>query len=104
MGARAGRTRNDEHKTGTESGPPGFRPRRQSSAGASPAASCSMRYARGFRLAGWLLTLAGIAYVALGASDLANRRGSTWPAFLLGLVAIVVGTALIRWSRRNLTP
>ena len=63
-----------------------------------------MRYARGFRLAGWLLTLGGIAYIALGAAGLANGTAPTWPPFLLGLIAIVVGTALVRWSRRNLTP
>ena len=62
-----------------------------------------MRYAPAFRLFGWLLTLGGLAYIILGLAGLAGG-GINWSPLVLGLIAVVVGTAVLRWARRALTP
>jgi hypothetical protein len=49
---------------------------------------------------GWLLTLAGMAYVVAGGREtLAGTEGSL-PRLLVGLVAVVVGSSIIRWVKR----
>jgi hypothetical protein len=49
---------------------------------------------------GWLLTLAGVAYVVAGGrGTLAGTEGSL-PRLLVGLVAVVVGTSVVRWGKR----
>jgi hypothetical protein len=52
------------------------------------------------RAVGWLLTLAGIVALAVGGRGYLTGA-PVRPGWVLGgLVAIVGGTALVRWSRR----
>jgi hypothetical protein len=49
---------------------------------------------------GWLLTVAGVAYVVVGGREtLAGTEGSL-PRLLVGLVAVVVGSSIVRWVKR----
>lgn len=63
-----------------------------------------MRHPAAFRFAGWFLLVAGIVYIVLGV--VAGARGGTapWSFFVLGLVGIVVGSSVLRWTRRKLQP
>ena len=63
-----------------------------------------IRYARAFRAAGWVITAGGAVYLYLGIRGLAGGTGVSAPFIILGLIAIVVGTALVRWGTRKLTP
>lgn len=63
-----------------------------------------MHYARAFHLFGWLLALGGLAYIILGIVGLASGGALNWSPLVLGLVAVVVGTAVLRWARRALIP
>jgi len=63
-----------------------------------------MAFASAFRIVGWLLTGGGIVYLALGLRGAIARPPEGGSFLLLGVVAVVVGTALIRWARRNLQP
>ena len=63
-----------------------------------------IRYARAFRAAGWVITAGGAVYLYLGLRGLAGDAGVSVPFIILGLIAIVVGTALVRWGTRKLTP
>ena len=52
------------------------------------------------RIAGWLLTLLGLVALVVGARD--YWTGATVrPGWIIGgLIGIVAGTALVRWSKR----
>ena len=63
-----------------------------------------MAFAAAFRILGWLLTLGGIIYLAFGVRATVTGAPVSGSFLLLGVVAVVVGTALIRWARRNLQP
>ena len=63
-----------------------------------------MRYPRAFRIAGWLITVAGIIYLILGAIGLPRGTGGSWSYLVIGLIGVVVGSSLVRWARRNLQP
>jgi hypothetical protein len=58
------------------------------------------RFSSVHRMVGWLLTLLGLVALALGGrgywTGAAVRPG--W--VVSGLIGIVAGTALVRWSRR----
>jgi len=60
-----------------------------------------IRYARAFRAAGWIITAGGSVYLYLG---LRSDGGVSAPFVIIGLIAIVVGTALVRWGKRKLVP
>lgn len=53
-----------------------------------------------FRVLGWIMTLAGLAYLAAAGRGLLAGGAPEWPALLIGLTALVVGSALVRWARR----
>jgi hypothetical protein len=63
-------------------------------------AAMMFRFGRAFLAAGWLLTIGGVLYVALGLRAL-RTGGVAWPSLPLGLVAVVVGSSVIRWARRT---
>jgi hypothetical protein len=53
------------------------------------------------RAAGWLLTLLGLVALAVGGRGYLTDA-PVRPAWVLGgLIAIVGGTALVRWARRT---
>ena len=58
------------------------------------------RFGSVHRVVGWLLTLFGL--IALAAGGRGYMTGATVrPGWILGgLIAIVAGTALVRWARR----
>jgi hypothetical protein len=58
------------------------------------------RFGSVHRTIGWLLTLLGVATLAVGGRGYLTGA-LVRPAWVFGgLVAIVVGTALVRWARR----
>ncbi|HEU4827647.1 MAG TPA: hypothetical protein VFT04_00495 [Gemmatimonadales bacterium] len=63
-----------------------------------------MRHLTAFRLAGWFLLIAGFVYIVLGLAAQARGGTAPWSFFVLGLVGIVVGTSVLRWTRRKLQP
>lgn len=63
-----------------------------------------MRHPTAFRFAGWFLVVAGILYIVLGLAAQARGGTSPWSYFVLGLVGIVVGSSVLRWTRRKLQP
>lgn len=63
-----------------------------------------IRYARAFRAIGWLITAGGAVYLYFGVRGVAGGGTVSAPLVILGLVAIVVGTALVRWGTRKLMP
>ncbi|HEU5169257.1 MAG TPA: hypothetical protein VFU46_01895 [Gemmatimonadales bacterium] len=58
------------------------------------------RFGPAFRAGGWILTAAGFWYVLLAVRNLRDGMPVSWPLLVLGVAAIVVGTALLRWIRR----
>jgi hypothetical protein len=58
------------------------------------------RFGRLHRAAGWLLTLLGVLALAVGGRGYLTRGPVRLGWVLGGLIAIVVGTALVRWARR----
>ena len=63
-----------------------------------------MHYPTAFRIAGWLLIVAGVAYLVLGLAEQARGGTAPWSFIVLGLIGIVVGSAVLRWARRKLQP
>ena len=51
-------------------------------------------------LFGWLLLLAGIAYILLGAYGTMAETPGSLPRVVVGLVAVVAGSSVVRWARR----
>jgi hypothetical protein len=49
---------------------------------------------------GWLLIAMGIAYLALGGRGAVAQVPGSLPQIIVGLVAIVVGSSIVRWARR----
>ena len=49
---------------------------------------------------GWFLILMGILYLALGGRDAIAQLPGSLPRIVQGLVAIVVGGAIIVWVKR----
>ena len=49
---------------------------------------------------GWLLILVGIAYLALGVRDALGGIPGSLARMIVGLVAVVVGSSIVRWARR----
>ena len=63
-----------------------------------------MAFASAFRILGWVFTIGGVAYLAFGLRGALAGAADGASFLLVGVVAVVVGTALIRWGRRNLQP
>ena len=58
-------------------------------------------FGRAFLVLGWILTIAGIAYLILGLGRVAGVPGASPALLLSGLAAVVVGSSWIRWVRRG---
>jgi hypothetical protein len=50
---------------------------------------------------GWLFLLGGIAYVLLGTYGVLSATPGSFPRVVAGLVAVVVGSAVLRWAERS---
>jgi hypothetical protein len=59
------------------------------------------RFGKATAVFGWLLTLVGIAYLAIGIRDALGGIPGSLPRMLVGLVAVVVGSSIVRWARRT---
>ena len=53
------------------------------------------------RAVGWLLTLGGLVALAVGGRGYLTGAAGRPAGMLGGLIAIVGGTALVRWARRT---
>jgi hypothetical protein len=60
----------------------------------------STRVAPSSALFGWLLLLAGIVYILLGAYGTMAEAPGSLPRVVIGLVAVVAGSSVVRWARR----
>jgi hypothetical protein len=58
------------------------------------------RFSKATAVFGWLLTVVGIVYLAIGIRDTVGAIPGSLPRMLVGLVAIVVGSSIVRWARR----
>jgi xanthosine utilization system XapX-like protein len=57
-------------------------------------------FGRAFLVLGWILTIAGVIYVLMSLRHMAGVAGASPALLLIGLVAVVVGSSIIRWVRR----
>jgi xanthosine utilization system XapX-like protein len=57
-------------------------------------------FGRAFLVLGWILTIAGVIYVLLSLRNTAGITGASPALLLIGLVAVVVGSSIVRWVRR----
>jgi hypothetical protein len=58
------------------------------------------RFSKTTAVFGWLLILVGIAYLAIGVRDALGGIPGSLARMLVGLVAVVVGSSIVRWARR----
>ena len=58
------------------------------------------RFDRSGVVLGWILILAGIVYVVLGGRGAVAGIPGSLPRVVVGLVGVVVGSAIVRWARR----
>ena len=58
------------------------------------------RFGKATAVFGWLLILVGIGYLALGFRDVLGGISGSLARMLVGLVAVVVGSSVVRWARR----
>jgi hypothetical protein len=49
---------------------------------------------------GWILIAVGIAYLGLGARGTYTGVPGSLPRVVVGLVAVVVGSSIVRWAKR----
>jgi len=59
------------------------------------------RVGRSTYLFGWLLTLAGIAYLVVGGRGAIAETPGSLPRIVIGLVAVVLGSSIVRWAKRG---
>jgi hypothetical protein len=59
------------------------------------------RTGRATTLFGWLLILAGLAYLVVGGRGALTNTPGSLPRVLTGLVAVVVGSSIVRWAKRG---
>ena len=59
-----------------------------------------LRFGWVHRIAGWLLTLLGLVALVVGARDYWTGAPARPGWVVGGLIGIVAGTALVRWSKR----
>jgi hypothetical protein len=60
-----------------------------------------LRFGKATAVFGWLLILAGVAYMAVGVQGAVGGIPGSLPRILVGLVAVVVGSSILRWVRRT---
>jgi hypothetical protein len=53
---------------------------------------------------GWFLIVMGIVYLALGGRDAIAHMSGSLPRIVMGLEAILVGSAIVVWVKRYGTP
>jgi xanthine/uracil permease len=53
---------------------------------------------------GWLLLVAGIVYILFGTYGALSATAGSLPRVVVGLVAVVVGSSVIRWAKRSTGP
>jgi hypothetical protein len=58
------------------------------------------RFGKAGLVLGWLLILMGIAYLAFGLRGAAVQVPGSLPRVIVGLVAVVVGSSIVRWVKR----
>lgn len=58
------------------------------------------RFGKATAALGWLLIVVGIAYLAIGVRGAVRGIPGSLPRSLVGLVAVVVGSSMVRWARR----
>jgi hypothetical protein len=63
-----------------------------------------IRFGKATAAFGWLLTLVGIAYLAIGVRGALAGIAGSLPRMLVGLVAVVIGSSIVRWARRARRP
>jgi uncharacterized membrane protein HdeD (DUF308 family) len=61
----------------------------------------AMRLAPSSALFGWLLLVAGVVYILLGAYGTMAEAPGSLPRVVVGLVAVVAGSAVVRWAKRT---
>jgi hypothetical protein len=59
------------------------------------------RFGRHTAVFGWFLILVGIAYLAIGFRDELRGIPGSLARMLVGMVAVVVGSSIVRWARRS---
>jgi hypothetical protein len=59
------------------------------------------RVGRSTALFGWLLILSGVVYVGVGGRGAIAGAPGSLPRVLTGLVAVVVGSSIVRWAKRS---
>jgi len=50
---------------------------------------------------GWLLILSGLTYLAVGGRGAMAHTPGSLPRVLTGLVAVVIGSSIVRWAKRG---
>jgi uncharacterized membrane protein HdeD (DUF308 family) len=50
---------------------------------------------------GWLLILSGIAYLVVGVRGAIAETPGSLPRVLVGLLAVVIGSSIVRWALRS---
>ncbi len=62
------------------------------------------RFGKASLVFGWLLIVVGIAYLAVGGRGAFAQTPGSIPRAVVGLVAIVVGSSIVRWAKRSGAP
>lgn len=60
-----------------------------------------IRLGRSAAILGWLLLLAGMAYVLYGTYGTLSASPGSLPRVVTGLVAVVAGSSVLRWVQRS---
>jgi xanthosine utilization system XapX-like protein len=58
------------------------------------------RFGKATAAFGWILILVGIVYLAIGMRDAFGGVPGSVARMIVGLVAIVVGSSIVRWAMR----
>jgi hypothetical protein len=58
------------------------------------------RFGKAALVFGWLLIVVGIVYLVLGGRGAVAQIPGSLPRAVVGLVAVVVGSSIVRWAKR----
>ncbi|HXE58745.1 MAG TPA: hypothetical protein VNK43_12150 [Gemmatimonadales bacterium] len=61
----------------------------------------TFRFGTPLAVFGWVLTGLGLFYVVAAGRAYLRGAGAPWPILLIGALAVVVGSSLVRWVRRT---
>ncbi|HEY3011306.1 MAG TPA: hypothetical protein VGJ36_01070 [Gemmatimonadales bacterium] len=50
---------------------------------------------------GWVMIVAGIAYLAIGGRGAYAGVAGSLPRMVVGLIAVVLGSSIVRWAKRT---